>query len=99
GMGVGEAGNARAGMAVDAGDYDNAGRPDLIVTNFSEESNALYHNEGGGPGGTWAFRDVAMASGMGPATLMFLGFGTGFLDYDRGGCRCMLFANRQADDA
>ncbi len=87
GIAFGEEGNARAGMGVDVGDYDNDGKPDLVVTNFSEESNALYHNEGG------LFRDVAMASGMGAGTLMFLGFGTGFLDYDRDGHLDLFFAN------
>ena len=87
GVAFGEEGNARAGMGVDAGDYNNDGREDLVVTNFSEESNALYQNEGG------TFRDVAMATGMGPGTLMFLGFGTGFLDYDRDGWLDLFFAN------
>jgi hypothetical protein len=79
GIAFSEEGVARAGMGIDAGDYDNDGRPDLTVTNFSEESNALYHYDG------QRFRDVAMSSGMGTATLMYLAFGTGFLDYDRDG--------------
>lgn len=87
GVAFGEEGNARAGMGVDVGDYDNDGHPDLMVTNFSEESNALYRNESG------SFRDVAMASGMGSATLMYLGFGTAFLDYDRDGWLDLFFAN------
>jgi len=67
-----------------------AGRPrrvDLLVTNFSEESNALYHNEPGG------FRDLSFLSGMGSRTLMYLGFGTSFLDYDRDGLLDLFFAN------
>jgi len=60
---------------------------DLIVTNFSEETNALYHNEGA------TFRDVSYSAGFGPATLMVLGFGTGFIDYDRDGRQDLFFAN------
>lgn len=87
GVAFGEEGNARAGMGVDSGDFDNDGRPDVLITNFSEESNALFRNEGTG------FRDVAFATGMGAATLMQLGFGTGFLDYDRDGWLDLFFAN------
>ncbi len=34
-------GRAEAGMGVDAGDFDNDGDPDLLVTNFSRETNTL----------------------------------------------------------
>lgn len=93
GVAFGEQGNTQAGMGVDAGDYDNDGRVDLTVTNFSEESNALYHNEGGG-----IFRERSFASGMGQATLMYLGFGTGFLDYDRDGWLDLFYANGHVMD-
>src|SRR5205823_4257910 len=72
---------------VDAGDFDNDGRLDIIVTNFSEETNALYLNEGS------RFRDISYPSDMGAATLMYLGFGAGFLDYDRDGLLDLFFAN------
>ncbi|MGV3723947.1 MAG: CRTAC1 family protein [Actinomycetota bacterium] len=87
GVAYGEDGERRAGMGVDAGDYDNDGRLDLVVTNFSEEPNALYHNEGS------LFRDLAVASGMGSATFRYLGFGAGFLDYDLDGRQDLFFAN------
>ncbi len=87
GIAFGEQGHAQAGMGVDVGDYDNDGKPDMLVTNFSEEANALYHNQGE------MFRDEAFPSGMGTKTLMFLAFGTGFLDYDLDGWQDMFFAN------
>jgi len=87
GVAVGEQGNAQAGMGVDSGDFDNDGRLDILVTNFSEESNALYHNENG------LFRDISFPTGMGAATLMYLGFGAGFVDYDRDGWLDLFFAN------
>ncbi len=92
GVAYGEEGNARAGMGVDAGDFDNDGRVDLVVTNFSEENNAIYRNEGA------AFRDVAFDRGVGAETLMHLGFGTAFLDYDRDGWLDLFFANGHVMD-
>lgn len=87
GVAYGEQGNAQAGMGVDAGDFDNDGHLDLLVTTFSEEPKALYHHEQRG------FRDVSFARGVGAATVMYLGFGTGFLDYDRDGWLDLFFAN------
>src|SRR5205823_2613426 len=48
GVAFSEAGVARAGMGVDAADYDGSGRPSVIIGNFSNEMMALYHNEGTG---------------------------------------------------
>jgi hypothetical protein len=105
GVAYGELGNAQAGMGVDAGDYDNDGRVDLVVTNFSEETNSLFHNEGAfGDGATDRpvssprFRDVSFPEGIGAATLLYLGFGTGFLDYDRDGWLDLFFANGHVMD-
>ncbi len=87
GLAYGEQGNAQAGMGIDAGDFDNDGKMDILITYFSEESNGLYHNEPTG------FRDISFVTGMGSRTLMYLGFGTGFIDYDRDGWLDMFFAN------
>jgi hypothetical protein len=92
GVAYGEMGNAQAGMGVDAGDYDNDGRVDLLVTTFSQEPKALYHNEGG------RFRDMSFPAGVGAATLLYLGFGTGFLDYDNDGWLDLFFANGHVMD-
>jgi len=92
GVAVGDQGNAQAGMGIDSGDYDNDGQPDVLITNFSEETNSLYHNENG------IFRDRSYASGMGSATLTRLGFGTAFLDYDRDGWIDLFFANGHVMD-
>src|SRR4029079_9403616 len=46
GIAFSEDGVARAGMGVDAADYDRSGRPSIIISNFSNQMMALYHNEG-----------------------------------------------------
>src|SRR5262249_42825695 len=88
GVAFSEDGRAQAGMGVDVADYDNDGRLDLIVTNFSHDYTTLYHNEG-----DLFFLDVAMTSGVGPPTMMTLGWGVGFIDYDNDGRRDIFQAN------
>jgi hypothetical protein len=83
-----EEGQTQAGMGVDAADYDNDGRLDLFVTNFSHDYSTLRHNEG-----DLFFLDVSMSAGIGAATLPTLGWGTGFLDYDNDGLKDLFLAN------
>lgn len=94
GVAFSEAGVARAGMGVDAADYDGSGRPSLIIGNFSNEMMAVYHNEGKG-----LFIDDAPRSAIGRSTLLTLTFGCFFFDYDLDG-RADIFAvnGHVADD-
>ena len=80
GIGFGEDGVARAGMGVDAVDYDRSGRPSVLISNFANQMVSLYHNEGNG-----LFVDEAPQSEVGRATLVTLGFGCFFFDYDNDG--------------
>src|SRR3990170_3125946 len=80
GVAFNEAGVARAGMGVDAADYDGSGRQGLVVGNFSNEMMTLYTNEG-----TGLFIDEAPATSIGPASLLTLTFGCFFFDYDLDG--------------
>ena len=80
GVGLSEAGKARAGMGVDTTDFDGSGREGLIIGNFTNESLALYRNEGGG-----LFTDATAASGLAPSSAKVLTFGTFFFDYDLDG--------------
>jgi enediyne biosynthesis protein E4 len=80
GIGFSEDGVARAGMGVDAADYDRSGHPSVIITNFANQMLSLYHNEGNG-----LFVDEAPRSEVGRATLVTLGFGCFFFDYDNDG--------------
>ena len=93
GVAFSEAGVARAGMGVDAADYDGSGRPSLVVGNFSNEMIALYHNGGGG-----LFIDEAPRSAVGRASLLTLAFGCFFFDYDLDGRPDIFVANGHVAD-
>ena len=88
GVALNENGREQAGMGLGVGDYDNDGRVDFYVTNFSDDSNTLYHNDGEGN-----FTDVTFQAGHGEPTIPFLGWGTTFLDYDNDGWKDLLVAN------
>ncbi|MGH9856227.1 MAG: FG-GAP repeat domain-containing protein, partial [Acidobacteriota bacterium] len=93
GVAFSEAGAARAGMGVDAADYDGSGYPSLLVGNFSNEMLALYHNEG-----TGLFVDEAPASAVGQASLLTLTFGAFFFDFDLDGKEDIFAANGHVHD-
>ncbi|MDO8679306.1 MAG: CRTAC1 family protein [Acidobacteriota bacterium] len=93
GVALSEAGVARAGMGVDAVDYDGSGRPSLVIGNFSNEMMALYHNEG-----TGIFIDEAPRSAIGRTSLLTLTFGCFFFDYDLDGRPDIFAANGHVAD-
>ena len=94
GIAYSEDGIARAGMGVDAGDYDRSGYPSVLITNFSNQMLALYHNEHNG-----LFVDEAPQSDVGHASLLTLGFGCFFFDYDLDGWLDIYVANGHIEDA
>jgi hypothetical protein len=86
-------GKARAGMGVDAGDFDNSGRMGLAVTNFDNEMIGLYRPQASG-----AYADIATRSGVGAASLNRLGFGCLFADLDLDGALDLVVANGHIDE-
>jgi hypothetical protein len=80
GFALNDEGREQAAMGIAVGDYNRDGRVDFHVTNFSDDYNTLYRNDGDA-----SFSDVSYAAGIGNATIPFLGWGTGFLDYDNDG--------------
>jgi hypothetical protein len=92
GVAFSEDGVARAGMGVDAADYDRSGATSILITNFSNQMLSLYHNEGKG-----LFVDEAPRSEVGRASLLTLGFGCFFFDYDLDGWPDILIANGHID--
>ena len=81
-------GQPEAGMGLAAGDPDGDGDLDVLVTNFSRESNTLYRNEGG-----LRFADHSEAAGLHRASLLPLGFGAFFFDYDNDADADLFVAN------
>ncbi len=68
-------GKARAGMGVDAADFDNSGVTGVAITNFDNEMIGLYRASGNG-----TYEDVATQSGVGLPSKTTLGFGCLFAD-------------------
>jgi hypothetical protein len=93
GVAFNEAGVARAGMGVDAADYDGSGRQAIIIGNFSNEMMALYANEGNG-----LFIDEAPSSTIGQASLLTLTFACFFFDADLDGLLDIFAANGHVSD-
>jgi hypothetical protein len=75
-------------MGIAAGDYENNGNLDLVITTFSDDYDIVFHNDGSG-----AFEDLSSRTGIAAPTLPFVGFGDGFLDYDNDGWKDLLIAN------
>ena len=93
GVAFSEAGTARAGMGVDAADYDGSGRQSVVIGNFTNERMALYRNDGSG-----LFTDEAQTSGIGKMSAQSLTFACFFFDYDLDGMLDIFAANGHVSD-
>lgn len=90
GTALDENGKAMSGMGVTAGDYLREGALSIFRTNFSDELETLYHNQGNGE-----FQDVSIDAGLGRNT-RFVGWGCGFFDFDNDGWPDLLLVNGHA---
>jgi hypothetical protein len=88
GFALNDEGREQASMGIAVGDYNRDGKVDFYITNFSDDYNTLYRNDGDGN-----FSDVTARAGIAMVTLPFLGWGTGFLDYDNDGLLDIFAAN------
>jgi enediyne biosynthesis protein E4 len=88
GFALSEEGREQASMGIAVGDYNRDGKVDFYVTAFSDDYNALYRNDGDGN-----FSDVTYQAGLAEPTIPFLGWGTGFLDFDNDGLLDIFVAN------
>ncbi len=85
---VNENGSEQGSMGVTVGDYDHDGKLDLFVTNFADEYNTLYHNDGKN-----SFTDLSYAAKVAAVSLPYVGWGTKFFDYDNDGWVDLFVAN------
>ena len=88
GFAVNANGREQAGMGLGIADTRNSGEMDLYITNFSDDYNTLYRDDGGGN-----YTDVSFEAGVGEPTIPFLGWGTAFLDYDNDGWADIVVSN------
>ena len=88
GYALNESGRETATMGIAAGDRLHNGRLDLYNTTFSDDYKPLYRNDGDGN-----FTDIAFEAGIAEITVPFLGWGTGFFDYDNDGWLDLLMVN------
>lgn len=75
-------------MGVDMGDYDHRGKLDIFVTEFVDQSDTLYHNNGAD-----GFADVSWNSKIAQPSHPYVGWGTGFFDMDNSGWLDIFVAN------
>jgi hypothetical protein len=80
GTAVSQDGTEQACMGVAIGDYLHNGRPSIYVSNFENEYNTLYRNNG-----AWQFDDVSYKSGVGLPSMPLVKWGDAFLDADNDG--------------
>jgi hypothetical protein len=77
-----------ANMGLAIGDYENNGHLAVVSTDFSDDYDLVLNNDGTGD-----FTDVSYKAGIAGATIPFVGFGDGFLDYDNDGWKDLLIVN------
>jgi hypothetical protein len=87
GLAVNEDGREQAGMGATAADYDGDGHLDIFKTNFSNDTDTLYRNLGGGN-----FADVTSRAGLAIHT-QYVKWGAAFLDFDNDGWKDLFIAD------
>ncbi len=90
GVAFDENGRAMSGMGATAADYNHTGLPSIFRTNFSDERETLYTNEGQGN-----FEERTIAAGLG-ANTRYVGWGTQFFDFDNDGWSDLILVNGHA---
>jgi enediyne biosynthesis protein E4 len=91
-------GQPNGSMGVDAADYDGSGRMSLFVTNYQNEIHALYRNATNAAWWPWEFSSAQFVyasrrAGVAAIGLNYVGFGTGFVDYDLDGAPDVFITN------
>ena len=87
GIALSSDGRPEAGMGLASGDFDRDGRPDLCVTNFSDEPTALYL------GADVGFANMSYRLGLARSTRRLLSWGVHMVDFDGDGWLDLFTAN------
>ncbi len=93
GVALSEEGRAYSGMGANLGDFDNDGYLDIVITNFQDQTNSLYHNTQSG-----FFTEVSFVRGIGEKSLPYLAWGVDFIDVNNDGWLDIFIANGHLDD-
>ena len=93
GVALSEEGRAYSGMGANLGDFNNDGYLDIVITNFQDQTNSLYHNEESG-----FFTEMSFAKGIGERSLPYLAWGVDFIDFNNDGWLDLFIANGHLDD-
>lgn len=83
-------GSEQGSMGVAVGDYLHTGRFSIFVTNFVDEYNTLYRNDG-----NYNFNDVSFTAKIAQSSRPYVGWGTGFFDLDNDTWLDLLVVNGQ----
>jgi hypothetical protein len=88
GVALDEHGVPNGSMGIDAADYDGSGHFSIFVTNYQHEAHALYRNLRPN-----SFRYVSAPTGILAIGLVYVGWGTVFIDYDNNGAEDIFISN------
>jgi enediyne biosynthesis protein E4 len=80
GAALNQDGGPLSGMGVVFQDYDNDGRPDVIVTTLPRQAYPVFHNDGQG-----SFSDRGLPTGLTMLSGLSAGWGVGLEDFDNDG--------------
>ena len=70
-------GSEQGSMGIAIGDYLHTGKFSIFVTNFVDEYDTLYRNDG-----DYNFTDVSLAAKVAQSSRPYVKWGTGFVDFD-----------------
>jgi hypothetical protein len=93
GVALSDDGKPFAGMGVDFSDYDNDGRPDIVVTDLARQTYAVYHNDGSG-----SFSYRSLEAGLGALSSGSSGWGMRLEDFDNDGWKDLFVAQGHVMD-
>jgi enediyne biosynthesis protein E4 len=93
GVALTDDGKPISGMGADFRDYDNDGRPDIVITDLARQNYALYRNEGQG-----SFGYQSLQTGLAALSGVSSGWGMRLEDFDNDGWKDLFVAQGHVMD-